>query len=281
MRDTNEHSHCHALKEGWHRVKGIKGALWGGLVLAFLVSVVSLAVLGGLFFLAANIAMPNFMEVWKANPEFYNDPTIAIPVGLMVVLAAYHLLQGLLELFVFMPMRFAMQLIPLRRAVDKEVKANYVFKFFAWKYVWRFAVLSFFIAVMVGIPGGVGAFLLCLPNMFHVAMPLMIISYIAGVLLLLLALYLAVSYLFAGQLIVDRKMNPWCAMQTSRATVNKRWFCVFGTLVWLFIVIAVSAVVFLVGLIWTVPYSFNVIAILYRDMLGIEGKDPVTLGEMK
>ena len=161
------------------------------------------------------------------------------------------------------------KLIRLGREEDKSVKASYVFKFFAWKYVWRFAVLTFFILVMVGVPVGVGVFLMCLPHMFHLVMPIEILSYVVGVLSILLAIYLSVSYLFATQLIIDRKMNPWCAMQTSRAAVNKRWFCVFGTLIWLWIVLAVSAVALLIGLIWTMPYAFNVIAILYRDILCI------------
>jgi len=183
-------------------------------------------------------------------------------------------------MFVFLPMRIGFQLIPLRRAADKNVSALYVFKFFQWRYIWRFAFLIFFISIMVGVPMGLGAFLICIGHfIYHLSMPLLILSDVVGALLVLLAIYLSVCYLFSSQLIIDRKMNPWCAMQTSRAAISKRWFCVFGTLVWLFALLFVSTALLLVGLIWTMPYTFNVIAILYRDMLGIEGKDPVTLCE--
>ena len=79
-----------------------------------------IAILTGLFVFASTLTMPEFLTLWKINPEFYNDPNFAIPVGLVIIVGVYHLLQALLEMFVFMPMRMAVQLIPLRRAADKS-----------------------------------------------------------------------------------------------------------------------------------------------------------------
>lgn len=52
-----------------------------------------------------------------------------------------------------------------------------------------------------------------------------------GTLLLIIpGIYLAVGYIFAVPLIVNRKMEFWDAMETSRKVVTKKWFSVFGFL---------------------------------------------------
>ena len=126
----------------------------------------------------------------------------------------------------------------------------------------------------------IACIIFALPHTLHlVSLTQIIICFAAGAILLLISLYLFVGYLFASYAIIDRDISPWKAMELSRKAISKRWFFILGTIIWVAIVLIVSAILLVVGLIWTVPYVQNIFAILYRDMIGIEGKDPVTLKE--
>lgn len=268
-------SACRVLKEAWHRVKGMKAAFWGAVVLFLIISAGGVSLLNCLF--AASgllIGTPELMHALTTQTMALHI-TAATPLKIAALLLGYSVALALFEMFVLLPMRMGFQLLPLRRAADRSVSALHILKFFKWEYVWRFVCLEVFICVMLGIPGFAAAVAFQLPHLHALAMPLPIACYAIGAILALITLYLAVCYFFASQLIIDRKMNPWTAMQLSRAAISKRWFCVFGTIVWLTIVFCVSVVLF-ISLIWVMPYIFNVFAILYRDLLGIEGHDPVT-----
>jgi uncharacterized membrane protein len=70
-------------------------------------------------------------------------------------------------------------------------------------------------------------------------------------------------------LIVDRRLTSWKAMETSRRAVTKRWFQFFGLLIVVGLLIAVSAIPLGIGLIWTAPWSVNVIGVVYRRTFGV------------
>lgn len=268
-------STCHLFKEAWHRVKGMKAAFWGAVALFLIFSAGGVSLLNCL--LAASGLLIGAPEVWHAiaAQTITLHDTVAISIKATALLFGYSVALALFEMFVLLPMRMGFQLLPLRRAVDRSVSALHILHFFKWEYVWRFVCLEVFIFIMLGIPGFAATIAFQLPQWYALAAPLHIACYVIGAILALITLYLAVCYFFASQLIIDRKMNPWAAMQLSRSTVSKRWFCVFGTIVWLTIVFCISTILF-ISLIWVMPYIFNVFAILYRDMLGIEGHDPVT-----
>lgn len=91
-----------------------------------------------------------------------------------------------------------------------------------------------------------------------------------GFLLLILpGLYLAVAYVFALPLIVEKGLSPWAAMETSRIAVTKRWFKVFGALLVFGVIGAISAFT-IVGLIWTIPLWIIGLGVLYRIIFGVE-----------
>src|SRR3990167_7477531 len=249
------HQNCSVFKDAWHRVKGLKRHFWGGSFLVILMALGGLSALGALLLIVQSFFVPHFIELYQMNPTFYMDPTFMVPAGVAIVFLCYQIAVALYEMFIMLPMRMGLRLIPLRHVAEKPIDSLYVFKFITWKYIGRFVALSVLIVLAVGIPAGVGLGLLCLPGMYHLGMLLHIVCYVIGILLILCAIYLSVCYAFVNLLVIDRDISAWKAMGLSRHTVEKRWFCIFGTLVLLGIILALSAVVFIVGLIWTVPFA--------------------------
>ncbi|MBN2008366.1 hypothetical protein JW960_03350 [candidate division KSB1 bacterium] len=82
-------------------------------------------------------------------------------------------------------------------------------------------------------------------------------------------------YLFVFPLIIEKKMDFWTAMETSRKLVMKNLFefSVF-TLV-LCIIGGVGALLFGVGLLLALPLIFSAIALAYVDMFGLENESAV------
>jgi len=88
-----------------------------------------------------------------------------------------------------------------------------------------------------------------------------------GLLLLILpGIYLAVAYVFVYLLIVDQKLEFWCAMEVSRRVVTAQWWRVFG-LVLLGAIIAVLGVIgLIIGIFITIPIAIGAITYAYEDL---------------
>lgn len=100
---------------------------------------------------------------------------------------------------------------------------------------------------------------------------LMMLMITVGLLLLIVpGIYLIFSYLCVLPLIVEKGMSPWQAMEASRKAIHRCWFKVFGLQLILGFVLIGSAILFGVGLIWTVPMCLLAAAILYREIFGVE-----------
>lgn len=273
------HPGCSVLSEAWYKVKGMKGAMWGSIFLFAVISMGGFALLAWFFAIGERLFAPELVQRFFADPMTIFDPQLILPVGALGVAGLYYLAHAVFEMLVLLPMRMGIRLIPLRRAVDKSVSALFIFKFLTWRYIWRFIILEFFITLMVGIPGTLSFLFFSMPQMHHLVAGLQITCVIAGALFGLFTVYFLVCYLFANLLIIDRKVSPWCAMEMSRQVISKRWFCVFGAIIWMGIALLIGAALLGIGLIWAIPYVQNVVALLYARMMGIEGHDPVTLSE--
>jgi len=79
---------------------------------------------------------------------------------------------------------------------------------------------------------------------------------IGFLLLILPGIYLSIAYVFTLPLIVDKEMDIWDAMETSRKAVTKHWFKVFGLFILLSLIMALGALALGIGLIWAVPLLF-------------------------
>ena len=80
--------------------------------------------------------------------------------------------------------------------------------------------------------------------------------------------YLAVCWIFAIPVVMDRKMPFWDGMELSRKTVSQNWFAFFllGLVSGLVALAGVLACV--VGLFVTIPLSIGMIAYAYEDTFG-------------
>jgi len=95
-----------------------------------------------------------------------------------------------------------------------------------------------------------------------------------GMLLLLLgfllmlppAIYLAVSWVFAAPLIVDKGLDFWPAMELSRKVAAKQFFSVFGLLVLCGLIVFAGIVALCLGIFVALPVALAAIAIAYDDL---------------
>lgn len=94
-------------------------------------------------------------------------------------------------------------------------------------------------------------------------------TYLGLALLILPGIYLSIAYILAIPLIVDRKLSPWQAMETSRKAITKKWFTVFGILISLMLIFMISAIPLGIGVIWSGPLMVIAIGVIYKKVFGV------------
>lgn len=97
-----------------------------------------------------------------------------------------------------------------------------------------------------------------------------IFIFIGFLLLIIPGIYLSVAYSFTVPFIVQKQMHFWQAMETSRRLISNNWFSFFGLLLVLGLINIVGAILLLVGLLVTIPWTFLTIAAAYFDIVGFE-----------
>lgn len=110
--------------------------------------------------------------------------------------------------------------------------------------------------------------------------PLLLASIVGGGLialgflcLLLPGIYLAIAYAFATPLIVDRGDGFWQALETSRKTVSRQWFSVFGFFLFLLALNIAGMLCFAVGFLVTAWVSFFALAAAYEQLFSGSGAE--------
>jgi membrane-anchored glycerophosphoryl diester phosphodiesterase (GDPDase) len=133
----------------------------------------------------------------------------------------------------------------LHRAVDAPVSFKMAFSYFNYGVPIIIASICMSIMIMLGM------FLLVIPG-----------------------LYLSIAYMFTLPLIVDKNMDFWQAMETSRKAVTQHWFKFFFISVLMGILYLVSIIPLGLGLIWTIPMFIALQGVLYRRVFGISSVEP-------
>jgi hypothetical protein len=87
-------------------------------------------------------------------------------------------------------------------------------------------------------------------------------------LLIIPGVYLAVCYMFALPLIVDRRLDVWTALEVSRQVVRRQWWTALALalIAWLIVVAGVLALV--IGVIITMPVAMATFIYAYEDLFG-------------
>lgn len=83
---------------------------------------------------------------------------------------------------------------------------------------------------------------------------------------MLLMIYLAVSWMFTFPLIIDRGLGPWTAMEVSRRVVGRQWFRVFFVLFLGGILAMLGLVALLIGFLFTMPLMLGAMLYAYEDL---------------
>ena len=99
------------------------------------------------------------------------------------------------------------------------------------------------------------------------------------ILCLLPGIYLAVGYVFALTLVIDKKMDFWPAMEVSRQVVHKNWWSMFLLVIVLGLIVCAGVLACIVGLIIAVPVSTASLMFVYEDFFGRRASEaPVAPG---
>ena len=97
------------------------------------------------------------------------------------------------------------------------------------------------------------------------------------ILLIVPGIYLIVSYIFPLMFIVDRGLDFWPAMETSRRSVQPHWFKFFVFFLLVFLLNLAGALLLGVGLLVTVPLTHCIFAAAYDDIFGLQSAHTLSM----
>jgi len=97
-----------------------------------------------------------------------------------------------------------------------------------------------------------------------------ILGFLAFLALIIPGIYLVVGWTFAIPFIIFGGMEFWDAMEYSRKLITKKWWNILGLLLLLFLINLAGAMVFLVGLLFTVPITYCAIYAAFEDIIKTE-----------
>jgi hypothetical protein len=95
------------------------------------------------------------------------------------------------------------------------------------------------------------------------------LTYVGLVFLVIPGIYLGIAYGMTFPLLAFSQLGPWEAMEASRNAVTHHWWRVFFLYLAVGILTGLSALPILIPLIWTAPWAFLVLGVLYRRMFGV------------
>jgi uncharacterized membrane protein len=98
-----------------------------------------------------------------------------------------------------------------------------------------------------------------------------VLTALGTLLLILPGIYLAVAYSFTFPLMVERRLDFWPAMESSRKLLTKEWFSYFGFILLLGLVNFLGLIPCGLGLLITLPLTGCAIAAAYEDIVGVVG----------
>ena len=90
-----------------------------------------------------------------------------------------------------------------------------------------------------------------------------------GLLLCILpGIYLAVGYVFALPLVIDKQMDFWTAMEVSRRVVHQHWWSMFALVIVLALVALAGFLLCGVGALISIPVASAALMFVYEDLFG-------------
>jgi uncharacterized membrane protein len=81
-------------------------------------------------------------------------------------------------------------------------------------------------------------------------------------------IYLAVGYIFALPLVIDKKMDFWTAMEISRRVVHEQWWSMLALAIVLALVVLAGFLLCGVGALISIPVASAALMYVYEDLFG-------------
>lgn len=190
-------------------------------------------IIGGflLFYAVMFVATLTFGGIFGIFGVISENPFVALIGELLISLLASALAY---------PFMAGINMVGIRRAADQPLSFNEIFSHFG-------RTVPLVITALV----------------------MMALIYVGIILLLIPGIYLAVAYLLAIPLVVERGLSPWQALETSRKAISQHWFKVFGLFLLLSLILMLSAIPLGIGLIWSIPLLTVAMGVLYRTIFGV------------
>src|SRR5580765_8262108 len=111
-------------------------------------------------------------------------------------------------------------------------------------------------------------FNLALLNLTMAGLVKWLLTSLGFVLCILPGIYLAVGYVFALPLVIDKNMEFWPAMEVSRQVVHRHWWSTLGLLIVLWLIAFVGFLLCGVGALISVPVASAAFMYVYEDLFG-------------
>lgn len=203
-----------------------------------------------------------FKEAWGRTSGFKGPVLVAVLIiflalaaisfGTILVMGFFNMIDPALatilaSVFNFIismasyPICAGILMMGLYRSIDATVEFNMAFAYFS--YSLPIIIATFFSSLLVVL----GFMLLVLPG-----------------------IYLSIAYVFTLQLIIEKDMDFWQAMETSRKAVHQHWFKIFFIYALVGIIYLISLIPLGLGLIWALPFFVALHGVLYRRIFGID-----------
>lgn len=250
------------IKEAWQKTKGIKAPFWGGFLFNLFIGAFLLALL------SAAITMPDIVNHLHFSTNKIIDVSLKLlGLGVFFIIALFALLLSL-------PLFAGILMLSVKRVVELPVKSTMIFKYFSFKYQLLFALfLSQLISnvpssILNGIASHLSTYLIHRSSVYLILGGLLLSA--TFLFAFCLSVYFYISYLLYIPLVIDKKLNAWRALETSRKAIGHHWFKTLGLMLSFAGIIIISIIPVGIPLIWTLPMVNNGIAILYRTIFGIE-----------
>ncbi len=154
--------------------------------------------------------------------------------------------SNFIQMFVTLPLGAGLFMLSLKLVVAAPVEVTEIFQYFGKVLTLVGATLLMYLMIVIG---------MCL--------------------LILPGIYLAVAYAMTIQLMVEKDLGPWEAMEASRKAITHHWFGFLGLFILVFLVIVVSILTLGIAFIWTLPFILLLKGVLYRTVFGYEGETRV------
>lgn len=248
-----------ALKEAWGCVHGFKATFW--LAMLFLILIASA------FGFAQGLLEPNYYNY--SNAQMYTSPVMHHFSGTVILISIISNIVNTLITYaiIYLGIRHVANLPIKTRMMFRVFKSPLIFKLLGLAIIMILIILGF--GLLASIP------VIVFPQIFangnlNIETLLVGLFYIV---IFVLYFFVLMRLSLSTVAVLDRGYNPFEAIAFSfRSTKGYVWR-IFWTVFLSILLLLVSIIPLGIGLIWSLPFSTLVLAVIYKRLVGISMKE--------